>query len=112
MDPLTQGLLGASVGGACYGQALGRRALAWGALVGMAPARRALGRAGSGSTRRGAPPGPASGSTACSPRASLSSSVSFGVKRSERPDRPFAQRSFYVPCVPVLPFDVRALTVK
>lgn len=37
MDPLTQGLLGASVGGACYGRVLGRRALAWGALVGMAP---------------------------------------------------------------------------
>jgi inner membrane protein len=37
MDPLTQGLLGASVGGACYGRTLGRRAFAWGALVGMAP---------------------------------------------------------------------------
>jgi inner membrane protein len=37
MDPLTQGLLGACVGQAAYGRALGRRALAWGALVGMAP---------------------------------------------------------------------------
>lgn len=37
MDPLTQGLLGASVGQALYGRALGRRALVWGALVGMSP---------------------------------------------------------------------------
>jgi inner membrane protein len=37
MDPLTQGLLGASFGQALYGRALGRRALVWGALVGMAP---------------------------------------------------------------------------
>lgn len=37
MDPLTQGLLGASFGQALYGRALDRRALSWGALVGMAP---------------------------------------------------------------------------
>jgi inner membrane protein len=37
MDPLTQGLLGAAVGQAAFGRALGRRALAWGAAVGMAP---------------------------------------------------------------------------
>ncbi len=37
MDPLTQGLLGASFGQALYGRALGRKALLWGALVGMAP---------------------------------------------------------------------------
>ncbi len=37
MDPLTQGLLGASVGQASYGRLLGRRAVVWGALVGMAP---------------------------------------------------------------------------
>lgn len=37
MDPLTQGLLGASFGQALYGRALGRRALGWGALVGMSP---------------------------------------------------------------------------
>ncbi len=37
MDPLTQGLLGASFGQALYGRALGRKALVWGALVGMAP---------------------------------------------------------------------------
>lgn len=37
MDPLTQGLLGASCGQALCGRALGRRALVWGALVGMAP---------------------------------------------------------------------------
>ncbi len=37
MDPLTQGLLGASFGQALYRRGLGRRALAWGALVGMAP---------------------------------------------------------------------------
>jgi inner membrane protein len=37
MDPLTQGLLGASFGQALYGRALGRRAVAWGAAFGMAP---------------------------------------------------------------------------
>ncbi len=37
MDPLTQGLLGASFGQALYGRALGRQALVWGAIVGMAP---------------------------------------------------------------------------
>ena len=37
MDPLTQGLLGASFGQALYGRALGRRALVGGALVGMSP---------------------------------------------------------------------------
>jgi inner membrane protein len=37
MDPLTQGLLGASFGQALYGRALGRRALVWGALIGMSP---------------------------------------------------------------------------
>jgi inner membrane protein len=37
MDPLTQGLLGASFGQALYGRALGRRAVVWGALVGMTP---------------------------------------------------------------------------
>jgi len=37
MDPLTQGLLGASLGQALCGRALGRRALVWGALVGMTP---------------------------------------------------------------------------
>jgi len=37
MDPLTQGLLGASFGQALFGRALGRKALVWGALVGMAP---------------------------------------------------------------------------
>lgn len=37
MDPLTQGLLGASFGQALYGRALGRRALVWGAVVGMSP---------------------------------------------------------------------------
>ena len=37
MDPLTQGLLGASIGQAVCGRCLGRRALVWGALVGMAP---------------------------------------------------------------------------
>ena len=37
MDPLTQGLLGASLGQALFGRALGRRALVWGALVGMTP---------------------------------------------------------------------------
>jgi inner membrane protein len=37
MDPLTQGLLGATVGQAMYGRLLGRRAVVWGALVGMTP---------------------------------------------------------------------------
>ena len=37
MDPLTQWLLGASFGQALYGRALGRKALVWGAIVGMAP---------------------------------------------------------------------------
>ena len=37
MDPLTQGLLGASFGQAVYGKTLGRRAAVWGAVVGMAP---------------------------------------------------------------------------
>ena len=37
MDPLTQGLLGASFGQAVYGKALGRQAAVWGAVVGMAP---------------------------------------------------------------------------
>jgi inner membrane protein len=37
MDPLTQGLLGASFGQALYGRSLGRRALVWGGVVGMAP---------------------------------------------------------------------------
>jgi inner membrane protein len=37
MDPLTQGLLGASFGQAVYGKALGRKAAVWGAVVGMAP---------------------------------------------------------------------------
>jgi inner membrane protein len=37
MDPLTQGLLGASFGQALYGRALGRRALVWGAAIGMTP---------------------------------------------------------------------------
>lgn len=37
MDPLTQGLLGASFGQALAGRSLGRRALVAGALVGMAP---------------------------------------------------------------------------
>ena len=37
MDPLTHGLLGASLGQALSGPALGRRALAWGAVLGMAP---------------------------------------------------------------------------
>jgi inner membrane protein len=37
MDPLTQGLLGASFGQALYGRSLGRQALVWGALVGMSP---------------------------------------------------------------------------
>ena len=37
MDPLTQGLLGASFGQALCGRSLGRHALVMGALVGMAP---------------------------------------------------------------------------
>lgn len=37
MDPLTQGLLGASCGQAVYGKALGRKALVWGAVIGMSP---------------------------------------------------------------------------
>jgi inner membrane protein len=37
MDPLTHGLLGASLGLSLSGRALGRRALAWGAVFGMAP---------------------------------------------------------------------------
>ena len=37
MDPLTQGLLGASCGQAAYGRALGRRAVVWGAVIGMSP---------------------------------------------------------------------------
>jgi inner membrane protein len=37
VDPLTHGLLGAVCGQAAYGRSLGRRALAWGALTGMAP---------------------------------------------------------------------------
>jgi inner membrane protein len=37
VDPLTHGLLGAACAQAVCGRALGRRALAWGALAGMAP---------------------------------------------------------------------------
>ncbi len=37
MDPLTQGLLGATFGEALYGRKLGTRAITWGALVGMTP---------------------------------------------------------------------------
>jgi inner membrane protein len=37
MDPLTHGLLGASLGQALSGPALGRRALAWGAVLAMVP---------------------------------------------------------------------------
>jgi inner membrane protein len=37
MDPLTHGLLGAACGQALGGRALGRRALFWGAALGMAP---------------------------------------------------------------------------
>jgi inner membrane protein len=37
MDPLTQGLLGASCGQALFGRALGRRAVVWGAAIGMTP---------------------------------------------------------------------------
>jgi hypothetical protein len=43
MDPLTQGLLGASFGQALYGRALGRRALVWGALVRLDAAGRPAG---------------------------------------------------------------------
>jgi inner membrane protein len=37
VDPLTQGLLGAACGQAVYGRALGRRAVVWGAALGMSP---------------------------------------------------------------------------
>jgi inner membrane protein len=37
MDTLTQGLLGAAVGQACCGRALGRRAVLWGAVAGVLP---------------------------------------------------------------------------
>jgi inner membrane protein len=37
MDPLTQGLLGATFGQALYGRRLGKSALTWGALVGVVP---------------------------------------------------------------------------
>jgi inner membrane protein len=37
MEPITQGLLGAAAGELAAGRALGRRALFWGALVGMSP---------------------------------------------------------------------------
>ena len=37
MDPLTHGLLGACVGQTLYGRSLGRPALVWGAVLGMAP---------------------------------------------------------------------------
>jgi inner membrane protein len=37
VDPLTQGLLGAACGQAVYGRALGRRAVIWGAAIGMSP---------------------------------------------------------------------------
>lgn len=37
MDPLTQAVLGASVGGAVLGARLGRRAFLWGAILGAAP---------------------------------------------------------------------------
>ena len=37
MDPLTQGFLAASCGQAVYGRALGRRAVVWGAVIGMSP---------------------------------------------------------------------------
>jgi len=45
MDPLTQGLLGASFGQALCGRTLGRHALVMGALVGMAPDLDALANA-------------------------------------------------------------------
>ncbi len=37
MDPLTQGLLGATCGQALYGRRLGKAAVTWGALLGVAP---------------------------------------------------------------------------
>ncbi len=37
MEPITQGLLGAAIGRAGYAHTLGRRALGWGALIGMLP---------------------------------------------------------------------------
>lgn len=37
MEPLTHGLLGATIGQAFYGRSLGRRALGWGAFAGMLP---------------------------------------------------------------------------
>jgi inner membrane protein len=37
MDPLTQGLLGAAVGEMVAGPRIGRRAMLWGALLGMSP---------------------------------------------------------------------------
>lgn len=37
MEPVTQGLLGATFGQALYGRALGRKAVVFGALAGMAP---------------------------------------------------------------------------
>jgi inner membrane protein len=37
MDPLTHGVLGASIGQALCGRTLGRRALVWGAVLAMAP---------------------------------------------------------------------------
>jgi inner membrane protein len=37
MDPLTQGLLGATCGQALYGRKLGKSALTWGALIGVVP---------------------------------------------------------------------------
>ena len=37
MEPITQGLLGAAIGQAGFARSLGRRALGWGALIGMLP---------------------------------------------------------------------------
>ena len=37
MEPITQGLLGAAMGEVAAGRSLGRRAMLWGALVGMSP---------------------------------------------------------------------------
>src|SRR5262245_47153862 len=37
MDPPTHGLLGATLGQACFGRTLGRRALVWGAIGAMLP---------------------------------------------------------------------------
>jgi inner membrane protein len=37
MEPITQGLLGAAMGEVAAGKTLGRRAMLWGALVGMSP---------------------------------------------------------------------------